>query len=318
MAGRAGALPARAAAPAARPRPLWREIWRKRMLYLALTPTFALLSVFEYYPPLSAMYHAFFQWTGASDPKFVGLANFAELATDKVFWPSVANMLRVLVVHLAFQLTVPFLVAELLFHLRIERLSYLFRLLFVVPLVVPWIVSLLIWQFIYDPSVGLLNAILGAIGLDWLRGGWLGDPSRALWAYTFIGFPFAYPVYVLILLAGLQGITDSVHEAALMDGARGLRKMLSIDLPLVTGQLKLILILTVIQNVQLYGSVLVLTRGGPGYATMLPGLHMYLNAFEFSRMGYASAIGFVMFLVILGLTYVNMRYVKSSTEYEAT
>ena len=120
------------------------------------------------------------------------------------------------------------------------------------------------------------------------------------------------------MLAGLQGITDSVHEAALMDGARGLRKMLSIDVPLVTGQLKLILILTVIQNVQLYGSVLVLTRGGPGYATMLPGLHMYLNAFEFSRMGYASAIGFVMFLVILGLTYVNMRYVKSSNEYEAT
>ena len=159
MVGRAEALPAGAAAPAARPRSLWREIWRKRMLYLALLPTFALLSVFEYYPPLSAMYHAFFQWTGSSDPKFVGLANFAELATDKVFWPSIGNMLRVLAVHLAFQLTVPFLVAELLFHLRIERLSYVFRLLFVVPLVVPWIVSLLIWQFIYDPSVGLLNAL---------------------------------------------------------------------------------------------------------------------------------------------------------------
>jgi len=133
----------------------------------------------------------------------------------------------------------------------------------------------------------------------------------------FMGFPFAGGINILIYYAGLAGISESVHEAAELDGAKGLYKFLKVDVPLVMSQIKLLTILTVIGTVQSFETLFIMTKGGPGFRTMVPGLWMYMNAFSFQRMGYACAIGVILFLLILGLTVLNLRYFRSSEDLRA-
>lgn len=284
--------------------------------YLFLLPTFALIGLFSYYPALLALYHSLTDWNGILLADYVGLNNFREMLNDQVLLASLGNMVTVAIWSLVVTLTVPLLVAELIYALRNNRAQYWYRLLFVAPIVVPFVVTLLVWRFIYDPDLGLLNALLERLGISF-QSRWLGDPDLALYCLLFIGFPFAAGTNVLIYLAGLQSIGESVIDAAKLDGATGLRRIISIDLPLIMGQVRLLGILSLIGGIQGFGAQLVLTRGGPGYATMVPGMWMYETAFSYSRMGYASAIGTSMFVVILGLTLVIMRSVESSTDYTA-
>jgi raffinose/stachyose/melibiose transport system permease protein len=131
-----------------------------------------------------------------------------------------------------------------------------------------------------------------------------------------LGFPFVGGFEVLIYYAGFSAIPESVNEAASLDGCTGLQKFFRIDIPMVLSQLKLIVILTLIAGVQGFENIFILTRGGPGFETTVPGLWMYFNAFSFQRMGYACAIGVLLFVIILGLTLLNMKYFKSSEDLQ--
>jgi ABC-type sugar transport system permease subunit len=133
----------------------------------------------------------------------------------------------------------------------------------------------------------------------------------------FIGFPWVSGVAVLIYLAALNNIGEDILDAAKLDGAMGFTRVRTVDFPLVLGQVKLLSVLAIIGSLQGYAMQLVLTKGGPGYATEVPGLVMYQEAFSYQRLGYACSIGLVLFLVILALTYLNLRYVRSSVEYQA-
>ena len=163
---------------------------------------------------------------------------------------------------------------------------------------------------------GFVAESMKLLGLEHYTRGWLSDPQTVLWSLAFIGFPFAGGINILVYYAGLAGIPESVHEAAVLDGATGLRKFLRIDVPLVLSQIKLLAILTIIAGVQSFEGVLILTRGGPGFRSMIPGLWMYFNAFSFQRMGYACAIGVILFLLILALTVLNLKYFRSSEELQ--
>jgi len=137
-------------------------------------------------------------------------------------------------------------------------------------------------------------------------------------AVIFIGFPWIGGFEVLIYYAGLSAIPQSVNEAAQLEGCVGLRKFLLIDIPLVLSQIKLMLVLTIIAGIQGFQNLLIVTRGGPGYTTFVPGLQMYFNAFSYQRFGYACAIGVVLFALIFTCTILNMVYCKSSEELQAT
>ena len=137
-------------------------------------------------------------------------------------------------------------------------------------------------------------------------------------AVIFIGFPWIGGFEVLIYYAGLSAIPQSVNEAAQLEGCVGLRKFLLIDIPMVMSQLKLMLVLTIIAGIQGFQNLLIVTRGGPGYATYVPGLQMYFNGFSYQRFGYACAIGVILFALIFGCTLLNMAYFKSSEELQAT
>ncbi len=296
---------------------LLKQIWSKKHLYAFLVPTMVLLLIFEYWPPISAMITSFYDWDGMSAKVWVGFENFIGVFQDKAMRAAVLNLFKLTGFGLAVGLSVPLLVAELIYNLRRDRQRYLYRLIFILPMVVPGLVGMLLWRFILDSNFGLLNAILVGIGgPDWAQD-WFGSQKTALLSFMIMGFPYVGGVNVLIYLAGLQGIPQEIFDAGLIDGATGLQRFRYVDLPLLMGQIKLLLILGVIGGLQNYSAQLILTDGGPGYATMMPGLVMYHEAFAYSRVGFASAIGFLTFLVILAFTYINMKYVRSTTELTA-
>jgi ABC-type sugar transport system permease subunit len=296
---------------------LWREIARARLAYLWLAPIFLSLALFCYFPPISAMYHAFFDWNPSGQSTFVGLGNFQNMLSDDVLVQSFINMAKLLVFGLIVSVTVPLIVAEMIYAVRHAGAQYAYRLLFLIPVVAPGVVVILLWRFIYDPNVGLLNDLLGAVGLSGLQHAWLGEFGTAIYALMFIGFPFVTGTSVLIYLAGLINISAEVMEAAELDGVTGLRRIWSIDVPLLLGQIKLFIVLGIIGIVQGFGVQLILgTDGGPGYATEVPGLKMYQEAFESSHFGYAAAIGLVLFVIVLVFTIIAFTFIRPSSEYE--
>jgi raffinose/stachyose/melibiose transport system permease protein len=283
-------------------------------VYAILAPTFLLLAVFCLVPFVIAFATSFFDYEVGGKATFIGFSNYIEYVHDYTFWQSFANMIFLTVFAVVVVMIVPLVVAKLIFSLSSERASYFYRILFLLPIVVPNVALYLIWQGVVYNDDGLLDTILKLLHLPLPAHGWFSTPATVLWAIAFIGFPFAGGINILIYYAGLTGISESVHEASELDGATGVRKFLLIDVPLVMSQVKLLVMLTIIGGIQAFEGIYILTRGGPGFKSMVPGLWMYLNAFEFQRMGYACAIGVMLFLLILVLTILNLRYFRTSEQ----
>jgi raffinose/stachyose/melibiose transport system permease protein len=287
-------------------------------------PAFVFAVTFLVYPALSAIGHAFTDWDGANQ-RFVGLHNFQQMLNDPDMGRSFTNLLILTVIALVAELTIPLAVAKMILTLRSTLLQHIFRALFLIPLVVPQLVIYLLWLFVYDPDpqVGLLNATLLNLHVISQPYAWLGDNNLALYAVISTGagiiasFPFVDGFGMLIYTAGLQSIPHELLESAQLDGASAWVRFWRIELPLILGQLRLMSILTIIASVQQYTAVLILTNGGPGNATNVPGFTMFNNAFNFGHLGYACAIGTVLFLIILVLTAINLGYVRPSTEFSA-
>jgi ABC-type sugar transport system permease subunit/ABC-type glycerol-3-phosphate transport system substrate-binding protein len=279
--------------------------------YLLLLPTFFLMGTFLYFPALSGLYHAFTEWEGGRGVAvFNGLENFRTLATDRVFWRGALNMAALTLAGLFKATVVPFIAAEMIIAIASPRLKYLMRTAFLLPMVVPGMVGILIWQFIYDPSMGLLNQFLALVGLGALQSSWLGEPHLALPSIIFMGFPWIGALGLLIYMAGLLTVPSSVYEAYQLESESILKRIRAIDIPMVRGQTRLLVVLTFIGSLQDFQTVLIMTGGGPGLSTMVPALRMYHVAFRFGHYGYGAAMGFVLFLSILIVTIVNMRVMR--------
>jgi len=290
------------------------SLLRHRVSYLLLLPTFTLVILFFYYPALSGIFHAFTTWQAVGDSRWVGLDNFIFMATDPFIRHSLYNQLLLTLADMVKALVPPFIVAEMIYSLRSERERYWLRTLCVIPMVAPGMVIILMSYFIYDPNVGLLNQALVGMGLEDLKRAWLGDPNFALGAIVGIGFPWIGALAFLILYAGLNNIPGDIVDAARIDGASKFARILQIDLPMLVPQIRLVVLLTLIASIQDFGRVLVMTGGGPGYATYVPALWMYEQTFLMSHFGYASAIGVTLFLVILTSSLIVLRVMKGDVE----
>jgi len=289
-------------------------VWKARVSYLFLIPTLVMLLIFNYYPAFSGIYHAFTVWNPGIETRWVGLKQFRELAANHYFWTGIVNLL-ILIATGFLKLMIPLAVAEMIFLLRNSRIRYIFRTLFVLQVIVPGVVGILLWVNVYDPNIGLANQLLRAVGLGGLTRSWLGDSHTAIWSIVFMGFPWVGAFALLIFYGGLISIPSEIIDASELDGASTLRRIFNVDLPLLMGQFRLLLILTFIAMVQEFAAVFLTTGGGPGSATYVPSLELYYQAVRFNNFGNASAIGAVLFIVILAGTILNLRYVKSSVEY---
>lgn len=282
-----------------------------------LIPSFILMLLFSFYPPIMAIIYSFMHWDGFNPPSFVGIHNYLSILHDNIFWISMGHLGIWSALKLIFEVIVPLIVAVVIYHLKNQRAQYIYRVLFVVPMVVPAVVQLMIWSFIYDPNVGVLNTLLTSLGLKGLILNWLGSPRIALYALVFVGFPFVIPFNLLIFYAGLQNIPESVYDATRLDGVKKFRRLLQIEFPLVLGQVKLLMILTVITLLQNIMMPLIMTNGGPGYSTYIPGLYMYFDAFQNGQFGLAMAVAMIIFVIVLILTLIQVKFIRPSTEYEA-
>lgn len=297
-------------------------------LYLFVFPSLALVLLFAYFPSLSAIYHSFFNWQGGSMKQFVGLANFRVALSDSVLWGSFVTI-AILVVANLFKMVPSILIAVLIHRLKSDRWQYWYRVVLVIPMIVPGLVTLFIWKFFFDPNIGLLNSILQATGLktvlvniDQVFGwgvfladapiSWLGNPHLIIPALILWGFPWIGAVGVLIYLSGLQSIGEEIYEAAELDGINSWQKFIYIEFPLIMTQVRLSLVLMVIGTLQGFGLQLLLLGpdGGAGGAGMVPGLWMFNRAFQAGEFGYACAIGMILFIFILALTWINDKYVR--------
>ena len=284
--------------------------------YVMMLGTFVLLITFSYYPAFSAILHSFTIWDGFRPAQWIALDNYKEVFTSDAMGKAFVNMGLLVLWQVLRAAIFPLLGAALVYRLRQEKLAYFYRLLFVLPIVVPATVGILVWRQFFDPNVGLLNDVLRSVGMKGLS--WLNSEQTALVSLMVIGFPWIDGVGMLIYLAGLLAIPTEVNEAAIMDGAGSLRRFFSIELPLVIPQIRLIVILNVIGALQGFGWQLLVTRGGPNSATSVPAWEMYQSAMVGGRFGYASAIGMILFVLIFVLTLINNAAIRSQVEYQAS
>lgn len=278
--------------------------------YLFLVPTFAFICTFFYYPVGSELYHGFTKWDLVSTT-WIGLDNFTRLFQDERFIISALNQLLFTTSDILKNLAFPLLAAELIYLLPGNRWRYIIRTGFIMPMLVPTIVTILLWTSIYNPNYGLLNQSLIVMGLADLTRPWLAEDLTAKLAIILTGFPFISGLYFLIYYAAIGNFNQEIIEAAKIDGATGWNVFKKIHIPLLFPQFKVIAILTIIGSLQDIVKIIVMTNGGPGTATITPALTMYKVAFASSEYGYAAAIGTALFLVIIVLTLFNMKFLKT-------
>lgn len=292
------------------------SMYRHRTAYLMLAPSIVLILIFNYYNVFQAFYYAFTDWSLSTrtmrEVNFVGFDNFVKMINEGYFLLGVKNLAVLMIANFVKLLTVPVLLAELVFAMRTldgksSKRRYWFRLLLVVPMVVPGVVSTLMWKNIFDPNIGALNSFLDVIGRSEWKHSWLGDPKTALGSIIAMGFPWVNSFAFLVFYGGLINIPEDLFEAAKVDGSNPFWNFFHIHLPLISPQIKMLVITTFISSVQDYGGIYLLTAGGPGTATYVPGLELYYAATKFGQYGYACAMGLVMFVVILIGSMLNLR-----------
>lgn len=298
--------------PAARKK----RVWQILKPYLFLVPIYTLMIVFKYVPFFNAIVNSFFKWNGGNVREFIGFQNYINLFHDAQFGTSLLNCFIICIANLAIALTLPLLAAELLFAVRSRKAQYFLRTTITFPMVVPGVVVILLWKWILGGDTGILNNVLTSIGLENLVSPWLGSSKTAMFSVILIGFPWISGLNFLLYYGALQGVPGELLEAAKMDGTNIIQRFFSVDLPMLASQTKLVITLCLINGVQVFETIFILTKGGPGSATMVPSILLYESAFSYKKFGYSAAIGVVMFLLILLLTAVNQRILKDTEKMD--
>ena len=288
-------------------------LFKKRLpLYLLMTPTLLLILIFFYYPAVSGIYYSFTHWT-IKGGIWAGLANYKRLINDSRMIASIGNLAQFVGFYVLIVVTMPLMTAVLLYHLPSDRAQYAFRLIYVFPMIVPGVVILIIWRWLYSMDGGV-NLLLRLIGLESITRAWLGDRNVALYAIFFIGFPWMGGLNFLIYLSGLQSIPHELFDAATVDGVRPATRLFRIELPLIRDQVRLLVLLTIIYCLQRFEMFLIMTDGGPGWSTMVPGLRMYHTVSRDYNLGYGSAIGTGLFLLVFVVTMLQLRLTRRADQ----
>jgi raffinose/stachyose/melibiose transport system permease protein len=305
----------------------WNKVKYHKEIYLFILPTAVMVGLFAYYPASNGLIHSFYRWNGADIEEFLGFRNYLDLFREDQFWTSfkVAFLLGfVNVVKM-----IPALAVAVLIHrVRSDRMQYLYRVLFVVPMVIPGVVIILLWKFFFEPTVGILNTVLRTSGIldvlahidGWFGWevfthqdvAWLGEPLLAFPALIIWGFPWVGTFAVLTYLARLQGIGEEIYESAEIDGANAWNKFRHVELPLILSMVRINLVFVILGTLQDVALIMLLFTdlGGPGGVVQVPALFMYREAFSMMHFGKACAIGVVLTLIVFALSKVNEKIIR--------
>lgn len=298
-----GRAPSAGRASTARPRPLGLRL--RRWVGLAFIAPWLLAFIgFDAIPIVSGFYHSFTDWSiTGSRTHFLGLANYAEaFGRDPLFWKAVTNTLYYIGFSVPLGILFAFTLA-LLLNSKVHGTTF-YRTIYYLPSVVPTVAATIVWTFIFETRRGILNWLLELLGLPVVR--WLSDPTWAKPALIIMSL-WGIGGSMVIYLAGLQGIGQEMYEAAEIDGAGSWQRLLRITVPLMTPTIFFNLMMGLIGAFQVFSSAFIMTGGGPFNATLFYMLHLYNHAFRYFRMGYGSALGVILFVVVLALTALVNR-----------
>jgi multiple sugar transport system permease protein len=277
---------------------------------LFVSPWLVGLLWFYLYPFVASLYYSFHNATAFGPGAFIGLHNYELLIRDPLFWKSLANTIYFTAGSLSIGTVLALSLALLL--PKNVRGATAYRTIFYLPTVVPFTAVSVIWIWILHPQYGPLNHLLEQLGLE--APGWLSDPT---WAMPGLILVSAWSIgnMMVIYLAAMLEIPTELYEAAKLDGASPWQRLIRITIPLLTPVILFNLIVGLISGFQYFVQPYVMTNGGPADSTLVYSLYLYRNAFQFFRMGYASAMGWVLFLLILAGTALVLRSTRRWVHY---
>lgn len=279
--------------------------------YLFIAPFILGFFLWFLVPALTALWLVFQDWNLIRSPVFIGLGNLRKLVDDSLFTKSLIVTTYFTVVSVPLQLILAFLLA-LLLNAQVRGIAF-FRTVFYLPSIVPVVANAVMWAFIFNPEFGLLTPLLRALGLPRIL--WFQDPAWAMPAMILMSL-WGLGGAMVIYLAGLQGIPDSLFEAADIDGATRWSKLLYITIPLMSPVIFFNLIIGLIGSFQIFTAGYLITSGGPQNATLFYVLYTYRTAIEYLDMGYAAVLSWILFFILLVLSLLIFRYVGRYVHYE--
>jgi raffinose/stachyose/melibiose transport system permease protein len=267
---------------------------------LWIAPAILLLVVFVYYPVVDNLRLSLFKWGPFSPTEtYVGLDNYIALSRDPVFWSSLFNNIAYAVVSVVFQVGGGLVLAAILEELVHGRLKGVFRTVYFIPAVLSLTITGLLFQFMYNPQIGIVNGFLDAVGLDAWKHSWLGESATAIWAIIAMSQWQSIGYVMVLFIVAMQRIPRELYEAAYIDGASRAQAFRRITVPLVREMTLLALIVTISGAFLVFNEVQVMTAGGPNNSSHTLGTWLYKSAFFNDQMGYASAIAVVIFAITL-------------------
>ncbi len=303
--------------PPAAPRRRWSPARRREAIqgYLYITPWFIGFLFLIVGPVIASLYLSLTTYTIISPPVFIGFENYVRAFTnDKLFIKSMGNTLYYVVFSVPFSISISLLLALLLD--QGLRFTKIFRTLFFLPSITPVVASVLLWRWIFQPDVGVVNYMLSLIGIQ--GPAWLGSTQWVKPTLIIMGlWGSVGGSQMIIFLAGLQAIPSDLYEVAAIDGAGPFQRFRSVTLPMLTPSIFFNLILSIIAAFRIFTAAYIATQGGPAYSSLFFVLYLFFNAFKFMNMGYASAMAWVLFVIVLALTAFQFRMSRRWVYYEA-
>ncbi len=283
----------------------WGLIQQRLTPYLFLLPALVILGLTVFWPALQAFYLSFtrYEYDLTQVPQWVGLANFRRLWTDPVFWQTLRNTVLYLVGVVPILVIAPLAIA-ILVNQKLRNIEW-FRAAYYTPVVISMVVAGIAWKWLYAEN-GLLNQLLKQVGIT---SGipWLTSPNWAIFSVMAVTVWKGLGYYMVIYLAGLQSLSADLYEAAAIDGSDGIRKHWDITIPLMKPYLVLVAVISAISATKVFEEVFIMTQGGPRNSSKTIVYYLYEQAFQNLEMSYACTIGLVLFLVILGLSILNLK-----------
>src|ERR1051325_5632946 len=286
-------------------------LWRNRHFYLFISPFFILFGVFGLYPLLFSLYLSFTRWDGLTPIQWVGLANFATLREDDLFFRAIWNTVVIGLLSIPVMMVLAFLFAQILNQPWL-KLKAFFRTAYFIPAVTPMVVISFVFGLLFSAEKGVLNYALKAIHASPIP--WLNSPD---WSKITIAIlvTWRWTGYNMVLmLAGMQGIPTEYYEAAAIDGASGKQRMTHITLPLMRPTFVFCMILSLLGTVYMFDEVFILTRGGPGSSSTNFGLYLFNTSFVDFRFGYASCMAYTVAAGVFVVTMLAQRFNRMDTE----
>lgn len=266
---------------------------------LFISPWIIGFMLFTGYPLLSSLYYSLTDYNIINPPVWVGLDNYIKLfAGDSLFYKVLANTLYMIVVGITVTTIGAVFIAILLNSKRIKGLAF-FRVVFFLPTLVPLVVLSVLWIWVLQPENGIVNSLLGFFGIE--GPGWFSSPTWSKPGFILMGL-WCSGQMIIIYLAGLQGISDSLYEAASIDGASSWRQVMNITIPMLKPAIVFNVITGMIGTLQSFAESFIITNGGPDGSTMFYSLYLYQNAFQYAKMGYASAMAWILLIIALIIT----------------